>query len=124
MNTRKTTLILGASTNPERYAYKAAKSLMSHGYEIFLVGNKQGSISSVSISNKFPKNKKIHTVTLYLSAKNQENYYTQILRCKPKRVIFNPGTENETLEKRLDKHQINHERSCTLILLSTGQYDI
>ncbi len=119
---REPTLVLGASTNPERYAYKATEALLLGGYQVVLVGIKNGSVVGLPILKQFPSSIKIHTLSLYLSAKNQSNYYSEIIACQPKRVIFNPGTENQVLENLLNKHKIKHHRSCTLVLLSTGQY--
>lgn len=119
----KTTLILGASTNPERYAFKAANLLLEHGHEIVLVGIKKGSIAGIEIQqdkNSIPKN--IDTITLYIGPQNQEAWFDYILKVNPKRIIFNPGTENEALELLAQAHNIAIEQACTLVLLHTGQY--
>ena len=119
----KTTLILGASTNQERYAFKAANLLHEHGHEIVLVGIKKGSIVGVEIQqdkNNIPKN--IDTITLYLGPQHQEAWFDYILKVNPKRIIFNPGTENEALALLAQAHNIGVEQACTLVLLHTGQY--
>jgi uncharacterized protein len=117
------TLVVGASTNPERYAYKAIKSLRSHGYEVEAYGNKAGEIDDVQFVTKFPEEKEsIDTITLYLGPKNQVEYYDNITMLKPRRVIFNPGTENEELYEILKLHDIQPIEACTLVLLATGQY--
>jgi predicted CoA-binding protein len=119
----KTTLILGASTNPERYAFKAANLLRQHGHEVVLVGIKKGNVVGMEIQqdkNSIPKN--IDTITLYLGPQHQEAWFDYILKVNPKRIIFNPGTENEALELLAQEHNIAIEQACTLVLLHTGQY--
>ena len=116
------TLIMGASTNPERYAYKAANSLLNHGHEIELVGQKQGEIKGNGIHTDYPDFEGIDTVTMYVGAKNQPNLYDYILRQKPRRIIFNPGAENPEFEAMAKANGIETEEACTLVLLSTGQY--
>ncbi len=119
----KTTLILGASTNPERYAFKAANLLRQHGHDVVLVGIKKGNVVGMEIQqdkNSIPKN--IDTITLYLGPQHQEAWFDYILKVNPKRIIFNPGTENEALELLAQEHNIAIEQACTLVLLHTGQY--
>jgi uncharacterized protein len=118
----KKTLIIGASTKPERYAYKAAHLLQSHGHSIHLLGNKPGQVANVAISTEKEKLENLHTVTLYINPLLQENYYDYILGLKPKRVVFNPGTENPAFYKLLDSKHIAYEEACTLVLLNSGQY--
>lgn len=122
MSNNKKTLIIGASENPERYANKAFYSLIHHGYEVVLVGNKEGKIESQTIQKGMPIFKDIDSVTLYVNPKNQEAYYDYILSLKPKRIIFNPGTENPILEKKAQQQGIQTMEACTLVLLSIGQY--
>jgi uncharacterized protein len=116
------TLILGATPNTDRYAYKAAISLQNNGHEIVLVGIKQGQINGVTIQNGMPDVKDVHTVTLYVGPQNQPSYYDYILSLKPKRVIFNPGTENAVLIELLKQHNIEPVIACTLVMLSIGNY--
>jgi len=118
----KKTLVLGASENPERYSYKAAKMLKSHGHEIVLLGNKEGEINGEKILIGKPILENVDTITLYLSAKNQTEYYEYIKDLKPKRVIFNPGAENVELENKLLDQGIAPIEACTLVLLSIGKY--
>ena len=108
--------------NPDRYSNIAIKRLLDNGFVVCAVGNKNGEVLGVKIYNSRELFQNIHTITLYLSAKNQENYYHYILSLKPQRVIFNPGTENEILEGLLTKSNIKFEYSCTLVLLSIGGY--
>lgn len=121
LNSKKT-LIIGASENPERYANKAFHSLNHHGHEVVMVGNKAGNIENNPIQTGMPSFSDLDTITLYLNPKNQEAYYNYILSLKPRRIIFNPGTENDELELLANEKGIETLEACTLVLLSTGQY--
>lgn len=116
------TLIIGASNNPERYSYKAAQSLLAHGYDIELLGLRDDEIFGKKIDVERKQYTEIDTVTLYVGAPKQPDYYQYILDLKPRRVIFNPGTENYEFEALLSEHGIIAEEACTLVLLGTRQY--
>jgi predicted CoA-binding protein len=116
------TLVLGASENPDRYSNKAILSLQRKGHEIIAVGKKAGNVNGTEISAQPVQTGDVDTVTLYLNPHNQEPYYDYILSLKPKRIVFNPGTENEELERLAAKQGINVLEACTLVMLSTGQY--
>ena len=116
------TLVLGASENSERYSNMAIKSLVSHGQKVAAIGAKSGVVNGVEFSNDRPTFDDIDTVTLYLSQKNQADYYDYILSLKPRRIIYNPGAENPELEGLAEKNGIENVEACTLVLLSTGQY--
>ncbi|PCJ27683.1 MAG: CoA-binding protein [Flavobacteriales bacterium] len=119
----KRTLILGASPNPERYSYKATLRLSENGHQVFPVGLREGTIGKHSILTNTPAIENINTVTLYVGSKNQPEYYDYILnQIHPDRIIFNPGTENEELEKLAQEQEIDTEIACTLVLLSIGNY--
>lgn len=118
----KKTIVFGASAKPERYAYLAVQKLKEKGHEVLAFGNKEGEVFGVNIDTKPANYKEIHTVTLYLSPENQKQYYQYIISLKPKRVIFNPGTENTEFYQILKAAGIPYEASCTLVLLSTNQY--
>ncbi len=119
----KRTLILGASPNAQRYAYKATIKLSEHGHKVFPVGLRNGKIGEYTILTDQPVIQDIDTVTLYVGAKNQPQYYSYILDIiKPKRIIFNPGTENEELIKLAKEKNIETEVACTLVLLSIGEF--
>ena len=118
----KTTLVLGASTKEDRYSNLAVKSLRKHGHHVIAIGNITGMIDDVAIINHSPLLKEIHTVTLYLNPKNQIEYYRYILDLHPKRLIFNPGTENDEFAELASNNGIEVEEACTLVLLSTNQY--
>ena len=116
------TLVIGASINPERYAYKAIQLLVKHQIEVVPMGVKPGFVANLLIVSPLIVQVNIHTITLYLGASKQEPYYDFILKINPKRVLFNPGTENPKLAKLLNEKGILWENSCTLVLLSTNQY--
>ena len=118
----KKTLILGATPDTNRYAYLAAERLQSHGHEFIPVGRKKGSVLGKTIINDRPIVGNVDTVTLYINPQNQIDEYQYILSLKPKRVIFNPGTENEELEEILQKNGIEVEIGCTLVMLSVGTF--
>lgn len=118
----KTTLVLGASEKPERYSNKAVKMLLEYDVPVVAVGNREGEIQSVTISTEWPVNKDIHTLSLYLSQKNQAHYYDKIIAMHPQRVIFNPGTENPEFAAKLNKQGIQTEEACTLVLLRTNSF--
>lgn len=122
MNKSEKTLVIGASENPERYSNKAANRLMEKGYKVKLIGNKIGRIGTENIQTGMPNFKNINTVTLYLGPQNQPSFYDYIINLKPKRVIFNPGTENEEFYKKLKDANIIAEEACTLVLLSLNSY--
>jgi hypothetical protein len=116
------TLVLGASTDTSRYANKAIRLLRAHNHEVVAVGKDEGSVEGVGIIHDIPADDKIDTVTLYLNPIRQQAYYQKILDLKPRRIIFNPGTENEEFEKLAAQNGIASEEACTLVLLNTGQY--
>lgn len=118
----KKTLILGASTNPMRYANIAANRLVGAGHPIKNIGLKSGIVAGEEIHPAGEIIDDIHTITLYLNPKNQQPFYDYILATQPKRVIFNPGTENPVLTGLLKEQGIQTEEACTLVLLSTGMY--
>ena len=116
------TLVIGASINPERYAYKAIHLLVKHEIEVVPMGVKPGFVANLLIVSPLIVQIDIHTITLYLGTSKQEPYYDFILKINPKRVLFNPGTENPKLAKLLNEKGILWENACTLVLLSTNQY--
>jgi predicted CoA-binding protein len=118
----RVTLVLGASEKTDRYANIAIRRLLDAGENVIAVGNKKGEVRGVEIKTDFPEDIVIHTITLYVSAKNQLPYYEDILKVKPKRVIFNPGTYNVELEEKLRKENISFEAACTLVMLSANTY--
>lgn len=116
------TLVMGASLNPDRYSNKAVLMLSNAGIPVTAFGLKKGSISNIQINTALKSYKNIHTVTIYLNPIHQEAYYDYIIKLKPKRVIFNPGTENPIFYRLLRESKVYYEIACTLVLLSTNQY--
>ncbi|MES2417006.1 MAG: CoA-binding protein, partial [Bacteroidota bacterium] len=111
----KKTLIIGASPNSDRYAYKAAHRLIEKGHEIVNIGIKNGEVAGVKIEKPGTPYQDIDTITLYIGQDLQAGYYDYILQTKPNRVIFNPGAENEELEGLLAQHDIEYTEACTLV---------
>ncbi|MFV0541334.1 MAG: CoA-binding protein [Aestuariibaculum sp.] len=118
----KKTLVLGASLNPDRYSNLVIQKLMGHNIEVFAFGLKKGIVAGVNITDKLLSYPNIHTVTLYLNSNNQKQYYNYVVALKPRRVIFNPGTENPEFYGILKENNIDYEVACSLVLLSTNQY--
>ncbi|UUC47008.1 CoA-binding protein [Flavobacterium cerinum] len=116
------TLLIGASSNPERYANMVLKSLLRHGHEVEAIGLKKEVIEGVSVGTEKIPFEAIHTVTLYLNPVRQQEYYDYIISLKPERVIFNPGTENPEFYRLLTANGIGYEEACTLVLLTTNQF--
>ncbi|WGH76532.1 CoA-binding protein [Tenacibaculum tangerinum] len=119
---KKRTLVLGASLNPNKYSNIAIKRLIERNIETLAIGIRKGSIGNVIIETEKKPFTNIDTVTLYLNAERQKAYYDYIISLQPRRVIFNPGTENPTFIKLLKENNIDSEIACTLVLLSTKQY--
>lgn len=117
------TLVLGGSLKPQRYSYKAISMLREYGVDTVSVGLRSGMVADVTIEVEKKVFESIHTITLYLNPTRQEDYYEYIISLSPKRIIFNPGTENPALEAMAKEKNISCIRACTLVLLSTGQYE-
>jgi hypothetical protein len=122
MSDSKKTLVIGASENPERYSYIAVQKLKKQGHSVIAMGRKFGKIDDTSIVTEFPMDAQVDTVTLYINPELQKQYINDILLLHPKRLIFNPGTENDELYKLAKANGIEPLEACTLVLLSTGQY--
>ncbi len=120
--TNKKTVVLGASENPSRYSYLAINKLANAGHPIVAIGKKEGDINGMPIQTGMPEIPDVDTVTLYLNPQNQKPFYEYILSLQPKRIIYNPGTENPELAKLSAEKNIENLEACTLVLLSTGQY--
>lgn len=120
----KKTAILGASPNPSKYAYMAAHQLKSNEHEIVPIGIRKGEVAEAEILDlkSKPEVEDIDTVTLYIGPNNQPEWEDYILSLKPKRIIFNPGTENGSLQSKAQESGIETLHACTLVMLSTGQY--
>lgn len=119
---KKKTLVIGASENPSRYSYLAVQKLTAHQYPVIALGLKKGTIGNVEIETEKKNFQQIDTITLYINPLHQKAYYDYILSLTPKRIIFNPGTENGELVTLAKHNGIQCLEACTLVLLSTGQY--
>jgi predicted CoA-binding protein len=119
----KRTLVLGASSNPERYSYKAIERLVETGNEVIAFAPRAGAVGNVVFETSWNPNCAIDTITLYINPSRQEAYYQAILELKPRRVLFNPGTENPDFYPLLIQAGIQVEEACTLVLLAMNQYD-
>ena len=122
MNKEKKTLVLGAYDNPARYSYLAIQRLRSHGHPVVGIGRKNTKVADVNIEKEKVPITDVDTVTLYLNPTHQQEYYDYIISLHPKRIIFNPGTENDKLVELAKEKNIQTLEACTLVLLSTGQY--
>ena len=122
MNETATTLVIGASENPERYSNIAIRMLREYGHPVKAVGLKKGTVADVSIESEKPELTNVDTVTLYIGPQHQASWETYLLEHKPRRIIFNPGTENPEFEEKARQQGIETMEACTLVLLRTGQY--
>lgn len=118
----KKTIVLGASENPARYSHIAVLRLIEAGHPVFPIGMKKGKIGDMDILTETPLIDQIDTITLYVGPQNQKYYEDYIFAIHPKRVIFNPGSENPEFIKKIENQGINVEIACTLVMLSTGSY--
>jgi len=119
---KKKTLVIGASTNPERFSYRAMKLLKRYEHTVEAIGAKEGKLDEIVIQKNKVDFTDIHTVTMYIGPKNQPEFYPYILGLNPKRIIFNPGTENEEFEKMAKESGIEVVEDCTLVMLNGGIY--
>jgi len=120
----KKTVIIGAANNPSRYAYMAGQMLTQYGHEIVLVGIRKGEMQGKEILDirERPEIKDVDTVTMYINPQRQEEWREYILSLNPKRIIFNPGTENEEFEEQAEKKGTEAIEACTLVMLRSNQY--
>lgn len=118
----KKTLIIGASTKPERASFKAIGMLVDKGHSVLALGQNSGEVAGIKISTKAVPVKNVDTISLYINSIRQRDYYNYIVEAKPKRVIFNPGTENPEFYQLLELNNIKYEIACTLVLLTLNKY--
>lgn len=118
----KKTLVLGASANPNRYSYLAIKKLTAYNHPVVAIGRRKAKVDNIEIDTEQKPIEDLDTITLYLNAGNQRQYYDYILSLHPRRIIFNPGAENDELNALAFKNGIKTMEACTLVLLSTRQY--
>jgi len=122
MNQKKKTLVLGASESPSRYSNLALQRLQTHQHPVVAIGKKKGVVGNVAIETEKKEWTDVDTVTLYLNPMHQKQYYDYIISLKPKRIIFNPGAENDELAQLAAQRGIQPLEACTLVMLATGQY--
>jgi len=118
----KKTLVIGASEKPERYSNKAIKALRHHGHQVVALGARPGRVGDIAFDSEKKNFSGIDTVTLYIGPQNQPDFYDYVTGIDPRRVIFNPGTENKAFADQLKAKGIETEEACTLVLLSIGAY--
>ena len=119
----KTTLVLGASQNPERFSYEAIRNLQAHKIPVVAIGRRDADLGNIRIRKGMPDDVTgIHTVTLYMSARFQKDYYNFIFSLNPARIIFNPGTSNPELEAMARSRKIEVVHDCMLVMLSKGRF--
>lgn len=116
------TLVIGASEKPERYAHQAVRELVAHGEDVVAIGVREGQIGEIPIRKGQPAIEGLDTVTLYVGPSRQEDLVDYVVSLKPRRVIFNPGTENPAFAQRLRDAGIEPVEACTLVMLHTGQW--
>lgn len=116
------TLVIGATPNTSRVAYTAVHMLQEYKFPIVLFGIKKGEVAGKKILNDFPLDADVDTITLYISAKWQAPYYQKMIDLRPRRIIFNPGTENREFQQMAEAAGIKCLEACTLVMLRTGQY--
>ena len=115
-------MVLGASLKPHRYSNLAVRRLAAHGHPVLAVGLREGAIDGIPVLTAVPEGSDIHTITLYLNPDNQQPWHTTILRLHPKRVIFNPGAEDDRFARMLAERGVEVVEGCTLVMLSVGTY--
>ena len=121
-NNKKKTLVIGGSLKPERFSNIAIRKLVNYGHPVVSVGLRKGEVSGVVIDKERPHFEDIHTITMYVGPQNQPTLYDYILELNPKRIVFNPGTENDEFEEMAKQKNIETIRHCTLIMLDQGLY--
>ena len=122
MTKNKKTLVLGATSKPEKAAFKAIEMLVGKGHSVLALGQNAGEVAGIKINTKAIPVKNIDTISLYINPTRQRDYYNYIVEAKPKRVLFNPGTENPELYQLLELNNIKFEAACTLVLLTLNKY--
>ncbi len=118
----KKTVVIGASPKKSRFSNKAVRMLSEYGHPLVAIGLREAEIYGIKIIKDPPEIENVHTITIYVGKKNQKEYYDYILNLKPKRIIFNPGAENQELEKMAKNEGIEVVQDCTLVMLSKGKF--
>ena len=118
----KKTLVIGGSPKPDRYSNRAIRLLQEYGYPVVSTGTREAEVAGVKIQTDKPHFDDIHTVTLYVGPRHQPQLYDYVIGLKPKRIIFNPGTENDEFEELARKNNIETVANCTLVMLNSGWF--
>jgi uncharacterized protein len=118
----KKVVVLGASPNPERYSYQAVQILLQRNYTVIAVGIRHGFIGDLPILTGMPDVDSVDTLLLYIGPGHQKDYYESIIKLAPRRVIFNPGTENPELINLCIKNRIEVIQDCSLVMLCSGLF--
>ena len=122
MSDTKLTLVIGASEKPERFSNKAIRRLRKYGHPVEAIGLRPGKVGEVVFKTGFPEFKGIDTVTLYIGPARQPEYYDYLIGLKPKRIIFNPGTENAEFIEKVRERGIEPVENCTLVMLDSDLF--
>jgi predicted CoA-binding protein len=118
----KKTLVIGASTKPERYSNQAIRLLRRYDYPVEAIGLRSGQVAGIEFKTGFPELNQIHTIAMYVGQSRQPQYYDYLLGLKPKRIIFNPGTENDEFSELLEEQGVEVVEHCTLVMLNSGLF--
>ena len=115
--------MLGASPKPNRYAFKAMQMLRQHGHEPLPVNPAYDEILGVKCYRRIDDvPAPIDTLTVYLGKRRSDPLVAQITKAAPRRIILNPGAENDELTSAARKLGIEVVEGCTLVMLSVGTF--
>ena len=120
MNSNESILVIGASANPNRSSYFATKFLHNIGVSLYTIANKNGKIDDLELSDQYASIHSVDTISIYLNPDRQKKYYDYILSLHPKRIIFNPGTENPELATIAKNNCIEIVNGCTIAMFASG----
>jgi predicted CoA-binding protein len=115
-------LVLGASPNPERFSNKAVRRLIRYNHEVIAIGKRAGMIGDTPIITTQPEITGVHTVVMYLAPYHQGEIFDYVLSLRPKRVVFNPGTESPEFDEFLESYNIEVVHDCTLVMLANNRF--
>jgi len=116
-------VVLGASPKEERYSNKAVKLLAEKGYNVIPVNPAGVQVCGIeSVKSLAEISVPVDTVTMYVNSSRSDTMKDDITALNPRRIIFNPGAENEALAAECEASGIETENACTLILLNTSQF--
>ncbi|MGM0612939.1 MAG: CoA-binding protein [Bacteroidota bacterium] len=122
MKEDKKTIVLGVSPDPKKRAHRVCKKLMEKGHTIVPLGIREGKVNNIPIITNTNNPQKAHTIVIFLRASRQKAWLSYILASNPKRIIFNPGSENPELVEIAKEREIDVLYGCTLLMLSSNRY--